>query len=173
MKILSVCILLLVGSQSWGFLIEHTRKLYIGARAGNVSMTGNAAKDYANGIGYGLDLGLKEPIRNVDFFYTWQLSPHSGLGGLNLQVHSVSAEFHPLELNDLDVTLGIGSGLYLYQMEMGSQMRFGINLGASAALIISNSVHLGVASRFHAASRSPVPGNFFTMMVRLGYSFHI
>lgn len=148
-------------------------KMYIGLRAGEVAMTGNAMSNYKNSIGYGVDIGFKGIARDVDLNLQSQVSPHSGPGDLKLQAHSVSFEFHPLDLTDLDVTLGIAPGLYFYKRDTGTQTRFGLNLGAVADLLVRDRVHLGFASRYHLLSESPVSGNFWTFMARVGYEFPI
>ena len=164
-------LLLLVSSIAFSRQLE--RQVYIGGRAGHVSMTESAKGNYGDAVGYGLDFGLKDLFRNIDAYYNWQLSPHGGPGNLSVQAHSFAFEFHPLDLVDMDVTLGIGPGFYLFKRETGTEGRFGLGVGASAALILKEHLILGILSKYHLIKESPISGNFWTFMAKIGYAFSV
>ncbi len=173
MKKILILLLSILAIPGFALIREVVPQLYIGGRAGNVALTGAAASNYKSAVGYALDLAMMDFIRDIDFYYSWQTSPHGGPENLTLQAHNASVEFHPLELNDLDVTLGIGPGFYSFKLTSGTQSRLGLQLGTTAALILSDRIYLGVTSRYHLVSGSPVSGNLWTFMARIGYSFPV
>src|SRR5262245_8897631 len=81
--------------------------VYLGGQVGFVGLTGDASKVFDNAIGFGADVGFRaNPI--LDLVGSFQHSSHDKFGGLNLNSAFLSADFHVLNVNDIELTLSGG-----------------------------------------------------------------
>lgn len=74
-----------------------------------------------------------------------------------------------MNLDSLDVTLGIGTGVHFLGLSGASDTRLDGNFGGTVDLILGKEYRLGVGARVHFLSEGTIGGNFQTIMVRLGY----
>ena len=143
--------------------------LYIGANGGQVGFTGAAADKINTSIGYGVDVGLRTS-RRWEVAAHLQNSAHSGLSDMRVTSQGISIEGRPFNLSDMEITVGAGAGVYLFHQDV-TEAKLGINIGGAADIVLDKHVHIGTASRVHFLSNGPYSGNYWTLMLRVGYVF--
>ena len=165
MKHKIIGILLLLGS----FSATGVESIYVGGAIGHVGLTGDASRFFTNGIGFGLDLGIRtNPLLQVDF--SSQISPHGG--DLTLFSETFGANFHFYELSDIDLSAGGGPGFYFFKTAGTPNSYFGINIGGAADVVMAEAFRLGLGFRYHGLFGN-APGSYWTVMMRFGYSFEV
>jgi hypothetical protein len=153
--------------------------LYLGGEVGYVGLSGNASTVFNNNVGFGADLGVRaNPV--FDLLASFQTSSHSlNVGsGLNLNLYSttLSAEFHFLNVNDLEFSIGAGPGMYFFKTSAGAlsntESHFGLQGGVAADVLVDN-LRLGVGWRFHGIFHNvaDVGASYWAVMAHVGYLF--
>ncbi len=131
--------------------------LYLGAQIGHVGNFGAS-----NTIGFGGDIGFPTGAY-LDVVAHIQYSSHSGT---SLFHPTFDAAFHILKTADFDLTGEVGPGFYF----SGGTTKFGLNFGANGDVIVQDNIHLGLGFREHILFNSGGT-DFYTVMMRVGYSF--
>ncbi|MBM4316214.1 MAG: porin family protein [Deltaproteobacteria bacterium] len=168
MKIKSL-LLALLGWTSLGFAVDG---LYLGGQIGHVALTGSAAT-YNNTIGFAADLGFRaNPL--LDLMFSSQYSSHpGGANGLSVYTETITAQFHVLEANDFDWSLGAGPGFYFFKYSLKTDTMFGLNFGSYLDVKVGDNLKLGLGIRYHKVFRKEgdLGDNLWTLMMRVGYTF--
>jgi hypothetical protein len=147
-----------------------TDGLYLGAEVGDVGLTGNTGLAFKNALGFGADIGLRaNPF--IDVVARGMYSSHSPqLGGQSLSLTSttVSADVRVLEVESIEVALGLGPGFYFLGAAGNSSSKFGLNYGANVDAVLNEALHIGIAARYHQVFSSD---DYWMVGMRLGYFF--
>ncbi len=143
---------------------------YLGLAAGHTTITGKSNGGRSNSIGLNLEASIRaNPI--LDVALNVHYSPHAG--GLTLWGEYISANFHVLEANDFDITVGAGPGFYTFKTA-DSETLFGLHAGGAADLMLGDHLRLGISARIHGIFAAKDTGdNFGTIMARIGYFFPV
>jgi hypothetical protein len=143
--------------------------VYVGGQFGQVFLTGGATS-HANALGFGADLGFRtNPV--LDVVFRTQFSSHTGGGGLSLWANTLSADFLVSNFYDIEWFIGAGPGFYQFASTATSG-RFGLHAETHADLAVTEMLKVGLGMRYHAVfSPAADEGSFFTVMMRLGFSF--
>jgi hypothetical protein len=147
-----------------------TDGLYVGAEVGDVGLTGNTGLAFKNALGFGGDVGLRANSF-LDVVARGMNSSHSAvLGGPSLSLTSatVSADVRVLDIESIEVALGLGPGFYFLDNAGVSSSKFGLNYGANADAVISDAVHIGITARYHQVFSSD---DYWMVGMRVGYFF--
>jgi len=143
---------------------------YLGLGTGHTALTGKASGGRSNSIGFNLEGSIRaNPI--LDVALNVHYSPHGG--GLTIWGEFISANFHILEANDFDITIGAGPGFYTYKTA-DSETLFGLHAGVAGDLMLGDNLRLGLGARFHGVFSGRDTGdNFGTILARIGYFFPV
>lgn len=137
--------------------------VYLGGAVGAVGLPNSTA------IGFRGDLGVRTNAL-LDVVLHFQASSHAASS--NLYSPFLSADFHVLDVNDIDVALGGGPGFYFFKTPLNTDTKFGLNFGGLADVKVGEGFRVGVDARYHVVFSSGVSGdNFWTTMLRVGYLF--
>jgi hypothetical protein len=150
-----ICSLLLLSVPS--FALDG---VYLGAQVGHVGGPGTSP----NAIGFGIDIAVPTGAY-LDAVLHAQYSDH---GGLTLLHPTLDAQVHLVQTGDFDLTAEAGPGFY-FLGGTGSATKFGVNVGTNGDLIVQDQLHLGLGFRYHILFDSPGAGDFYTVMLRVGY----
>lgn len=146
---------------------------YLGGQIGHVALTGKTSPTYNNTIGFALDLGFRtNPL--LDVLFSSQYSSHIGGGnGLSLYSETLGANFHVIDVNDFDVSLGAGPGFYFFKYAAKTDTLFGIHGGSNVDVKAGDNLRIGLGLRYHTLFRkdADLGDNFWTLMMRVGYQF--
>jgi len=126
------------------------------------------AAGHNNGIGYGLDLGLRSNSL-IDLIFKLSRSKHSN--NLTLSSILVSADVRLGEIADFGFTLGVGPGFYFFDTGALTETDFGIHAGVGADLWMEEVIRIGLEFRWNSLFSGTVGDNYWTLMMRLGYVF--
>jgi len=165
--------LLILGCFFFSFSAFPLEGLYLGGQIGHVALTGKPAPAYNNTIGFAVDLGLRTNAL-LDILFSSQYSSHTGgTNGISVYAETLGANFHVLEVNDFDISLGAGPGFYFFKYAAKTDTMFGIHLGTDFDIKAGDHVRVGLGLRYHAVFRkdSDIGDNLWTIMMRVGYSF--
>jgi hypothetical protein len=164
--------LLILSALAYGTIAFPLEGFYLGGQIGHVALTGKTSF-YNNTIGFAMDLGFRtNPL--LDLMFSSQYSSHSGgTNGLSLYAETLGANFHVLEANDFDWSLGAGPGFYFFKYLNQTDTMFGIHTGTNIDVKAGDNVRVGIGLRYHTVFRkdSDVGDNFWTVMMRVGYQF--
>ncbi len=144
--------------------------IYVGGQFGQVFLTGNASTAHTNALGYGLDLGFRtNPI--LDVVIRTQLSTHAGTTSLTLWANTLSADFLVTNFYDVELFMGAGPGFYQFASTPTTAL-FGLHAETYGDLMVSDSFKVGLGFRYHLVFNAGAQeGNFFTVMMRTGFTF--
>ncbi len=146
---------------------------YLGGQIGHAALTGKTAPTYNNTIGFAIDLGFRtNPL--LDVLFSSQYSSHiGGANGLSLYSETLGANFHIIDVNDFDVTLGAGPGFYFFKYDNKTDTLFGIQTGSNVDVKAGDNLRIGLGLRYHTLFRkdADIGDNFWTIMMRVGYQF--
>lgn len=140
---------------------------YLGAQVGHVALTGTPT--FSNAIGFGLDLGVPTGSY-LDVVAHIQYSSHSGGPGLKLFHPTLAAQVHAFRSADFDVSAEAGPGFYFLSAGT-SETKFGLNFGVNGDVLVEDALRLGVGWRYHSVFNTALIGDFWTVMMRVGYQF--
>jgi opacity protein-like surface antigen len=143
--------------------------VYLGGQVGYTALTG--FQPYNNNIGFAGDLGIRtNPILDLGLHY--HHSSHSGgINGLQINAASVSADFHVLEVNDFDFSLGLGPAFFFFNT-LSTESNFGMTFDAAADVEVDDNLRVGLGWRYNTPFGTNTGANFMSIMMRLGYLFH-
>ncbi len=147
--------------------------LYLGAQLGHVALTGKASPLYSNTIGFAVDLGFRTNAI-LDVLFSSQYSSHMGGGnGVSVYAETIGANFHVLEANDFDLSLGGGPGFYFFKYALKTETIFGLNTSANIDVKVTEHVRIGLGLRYHIVftKDQDIGDNLWTVMMRMGYLF--
>lgn len=141
--------------------------IVVGAQLGHFTLVGSKATDqYANALGFGIEAGIKaNPLLDVQFGI--RKSSHSGLSILN---PSMSAEFHVSQFYDIDMTVGVGPGFYLFDNGAQSETNFGVQFGGAVDVVVEESLKFGIGVRYHSVFSPNVGASHWSVLMRVGYA---
>ena len=130
--------------------------------------TGTGLPSFGGGIGFGVDLGLKN---NPAVDVTLSIQRAADSGGVGLTSGLVTADLHILEYNDFEISFGAGPGLYMFGQTSGTQTNFGLQLGPNVDVIIHESIRIGIAAREHFLFTTAGVGGLWGFTMRVAYLF--
>lgn len=141
----------------------------LGIQGGQVAgPTLSNGTSYTGGLGYGLTAGMVvNPVLNVAL--SVDHSNHSLIASLDLTSASVSADYHFLQVNDFDFSIGAGPGFYFFTVAPLSQNNFGLHGSAAIDVLLSNRFRLGVVGKYHYVFSSTIGGPYWTALMRFTY----
>lgn len=142
--------------------------VYVGLHGGHVGLLSNTT--YANGLGFGGDVSFRtNPMLMLAL--RGQFSSHSPT--LSLFAGTVSADVLVGNIYDIEIFLGGGPGLYSFSRGT-SDMKFGLHGELFGDLIVGSGLRVGLGTRFHGIfSPAADESGFYTIMMRLGYTFEM
>lgn len=137
---------------------------YLGVQGGFV---GAGATTYQSGLGAGLDLGAQ--VNGVlDLVLRAQFSSHAGTPSFVLTNETISADFHLMNMADIDIAVGTGPGLY----QFSSATRFGLHGEIHTDVLVGGNWRAGLGWRYHVLlDPAAGEGNFWSVMVRIGFTW--
>lgn len=145
--------------------------IYLGGELGYVNLSGNTSI-YSNALGFDVDLGIKtNPILDINFQFGY--SSHSGGAGLTLYHPTASANLHVYQMNDFDLSLGLGPGFYFFKTGAITESDFGLNFGVAGDVVVEEAVHVGIGWQWHKVFGGTIGDNFWDLTMRVGYFFSI
>lgn len=143
--------------------------LYVGGQLGHIGLTGRV-QNFSNALGVGADLGVR--INSyLDVMGRFGYSSHSGGRGLTLYHPTFSADFHFYEMNDFDLSVGLGPGFYCFKNGDTKENDFGLNFGLNADVVVDEALRLGIGYRWHSIFGANIGDHFWALTMRVGYFF--
>ena len=134
---------------------------------GQVSLIGSTNATYANALGFGFEAGLA-----VNSMLDVNLGlGKSNNGALSILTPTMSAEFHLTHFYDVELSLGVGPGFYLFGDGATSETNFGIQFGPTLDVVIEDSLRFGLGGRYHNVFSTGIGASYWTVMMRVGYLF--
>lgn len=141
------------------------RGTYVGARVGNIALSGVAS---GASTALGVDVGMRM-TKAYDLVAHFQASQS---GSYSHWTPGVSGEMRIFRgMADLELSLGAGVGFYAFSGIGDSEFRPGLNAGVTLDYVINRALHIGTMGRFHAIGSDRYGKTATVWMVRLGYYF--
>lgn len=142
---------------------------YLGGELGYVDLKGRGSV-YSDALGVSAVVGVRANSI-LDVVARVGYSSHSGAGGLTLIHPTMSGDFHLFQMNDLDFTVGLGPGIYLFTRGATTETNFGLNIGIGGDVVLDESIHLGIGLRWHEIFGGTIGDNFWSIGMRVGVFF--
>ena len=141
--------------------------IYLGVRGGPCN-----PKDVVEGSGLGLDIGARVN-KSYDLVGQFQTSIHNN--NFSHWYTGMSGEMRIFRgMGDLELSLGLGAGLYSLSETGDSGLKPGVNLGVILDFVLDGVVHVGTMARYHAFSPGSSYGSSMSVwMIRVGYYFSL
>jgi hypothetical protein len=153
------------------FRTEAVESVYVGAQVGATGPLDSDA-NFNNAFGGGLEVGFyANPIveLRVRGFYV-NMAGTAPAPSVRLLAGTLSAEFHLLEVSDIEFLFGGGPGFYHFNNGT-SESVFGLQGGVEANLKLDEGVRFGFGLRVHAPLSANIGSTLFSALVSVGYQF--
>jgi hypothetical protein len=150
---------------------EAVESVYVGAQVGATGPLGSGA-NFNSAFGGGLEVGFyANPIveLRVRGFYA-NMAGTAPAPSVRLLAGTLSAEFHLLEVSDIEFLFGGGPGFYNFDNGT-SESVFGLQGGVEAVLKLDEGGRIGFGFRVHAPLSATIGSTLFSALVSLGYQF--